>query len=193
METKNSNKNPLDKLLYSLDNILVEDREQKLKLKLSNEIKNSIFTDEIVSKLNEYDFEDLVDEDVNIKVLFSSIFPVFVKKDDVIFRLYKHKIEVDLSDEMCDRYIYAFSDGRLISGLFQSFNIYDDEYLYGVKKIIDSIPLFKSAIIKAITNFKENIDVHYNKIENLKEKKLITEKNYNILLSALTESKDVPH
>lgn len=191
MNETNSNisKSPFNKLLYSLDNILTEDREQRLKLKLSNEIKNSIFTTEIVTKLNEYDIEDLVDGEINIRTLFSSIFPVFVKKDNVIFRLYKHKIEVDLSDEMCDRYIYVFSDGRLTSGLFQCFTICDDEYLYGIKKIIDVIPLFRSAIIKAITDFKDNIDIHYNKIENLNERKLISEKNYNILMSYLFENK----
>lgn len=177
--------NPICKLLYSLDNILTEEKEQKLKSKLGKEIRNCIFTDEIVSKLNEYDFAGLADEDVNIEVLFSSIFPIFMKDGDVIFRLYKHKIEVDLSDEMCDRYIYVFSDGRLTSGLFQCFTISDDEYFYGIKRIIDAIPLFRTDINSAITCFKENIDIHHDRIENLKEKKHIAEKNYNDLISYL--------
>ncbi|MDP4146130.1 MAG: hypothetical protein Q8936_16840 [Bacillota bacterium] len=194
MSKDNSKKssNPLNKLFYSLDNLFMEEKEQNLKSKLGKQIKSSIFTIEIINKLNEYDFSGLVDEDdkVNIETLFSSIFPVFVKQNDVIFRLYKHKIEVDLSDEMSDRYIYMFSDGRLTSGLFQCFTISDDEYLYGVKRIIDAIPLFKTAINKAIINFKENIDTHYNKMENFQERKLTAEKNYNTLVSYLSQNKD---
>lgn len=135
---------PINKLFSSIDNLLIEEREQRLKVKLGKEIKNSIFTDEIIMKLNENDFSGLIDEeDNNMAMLFSSIFPVFIKSRDVVFRLYKHKIEVNLSDEMSDRYIYIFSDGRLTSGLFQCFKLSDDEYVYGIKRIIDSIPLFK--------------------------------------------------
>lgn len=113
---------PINKLFSSIDNLLIEEREQRLKVKLGKEIKNSIFTDEIIMKLNENDFSGLIDEeDNNMAMLFSSIFPVFIKSRDVVFRLYKHKIEVNLSDEMSDRYIYIFSDGRLTSGLFQCF------------------------------------------------------------------------
>ena len=61
--------------------------------------------------MNEYDFSEILDEDQSVVKLFDSIFPIFVKKDNTIFRLYKHKIEVDLSDEMKDRYIYMFNDG----------------------------------------------------------------------------------
>lgn len=180
-----------DKLFNSIDNLLIEGREQRLKLKLSKEIKNSIFTDEIVMKLNENDFSGLIDqEDNNIAMLFSSIFPIFIKKGDIIFRLYKHKIEVDLSDEMNDRYIYIFSDGRLTSGLFQCFTLSDNEYIYGVKRIIDSIPLFKTAIINTLENFQKNIDVHKDKIENLKNRELLAEKNYNELLNYLSKSKE---
>ncbi|BCZ49260.1 hypothetical protein psyc5s11_53270 [Clostridium gelidum] len=181
----------INKLFNSIDNLLIEGREQRLKLKLSKEIKNSIFTDEIVMKLNENDFSGLIDqEDNNISMLFSSIFPIFIKKGDIIFRLYKHKIEVDLSDEMNDRYIYIFSDGRLTSGLFQCFTLSDDEYIYGVKRIIDSIPLFKTAIINTLENFQKNIDIHNNKIENLKNREPLAEKNYNELLNYLSESKE---
>ena len=181
----------INKLFNSIDNLLIEGREQRLKLKLSKEIKNSIFTDEIVMKLNENDFSGLIDqEDNNIAMLFSSIFPIFIKKGDIIFRLYKHKIEVDLSDEMNDRYIYIFSDGRLTSGLFQCFTLSDDEYIYGVKRIIDSIPLFKTAIINTLENFQKNIDIHNNKIENLKNREPLAEKNYNELLNYLSKSKE---
>ena len=115
---------PFNKLFNSIDNLLIEEKEERLKLKLAKEIKNSIFTDEIVMKLNENDFSGVIDaEDNNIATLFSSIFPIFINKGDIIFRLYKHKIEVDLSDEMNDRYIYMFSDGRLTSGLFQCFSL----------------------------------------------------------------------
>ncbi|OPJ57585.1 hypothetical protein [Clostridium oryzae] len=178
----------LNKLFNSIDNLLIEEKEQRLKVKLANKIKDSIFTNEIVMKLNENDFSGFVSEgDNSIVMLFSSIFPIFVKKNDVIFRLYKHKIEVDLSDEMRDRYIYIFSDGRLTSGLFQCFNISDDEYVYGIKKIIDTIPLFKTAIINTLENFKKNIELHNDKIRSLKERKPLAEKNYDDLLKYLSE------
>lgn len=180
-----------NKLFNSLDNLLNEEREQKLKLKLGREIKNSIFTEEIATKLNENDFSGLIDEeDSDIATLFSSIFPIFVKKGDIVFRLYKHKIEVDLSSEMSDRYIYIFSDGRLTSGLFQCFTLSDDEYVYGVKRIIDVIPLFKAAILNTVENFKKNIDVHNNKIENSKNREPLAEKNYNELLSYLSKNRN---
>lgn len=180
-----------NKLFNSIDNLLMEEKEQNLKLKLAKEIKNSIFTDEIIEKLNENDFSGLIDEENDIERLFSSIFPIFVKKDDSIYRLYKHKIEVDLSDEMSDRYIYIFSDGRLTSGIFECFTISDDEYVYGLKRIIDVIPLFKVAILKTLENFKNNIDTHTNKIQNSKSRESLAEKNYNELLSYLSNSKDI--
>ena len=182
---------PFDKLFNSIDNLLTEEKEQRLKIKLAKQIKNSIFTDEIVMKLNENDFSGLMDaEDNNIVTLFSSIFPIFIKKGDTIFRLYKHKIEVDLSDEMSDRYIYMLFDGRLTSGLFQCFNLSEDEYVYGTKRIIDAIPVFKTAIINTLENFKKNIDINNDKIRNLKNKKLLAEKNYNELISYLSEKRE---
>ena len=194
IDNKNNSKKgigPFNKLFNSIDNLLIEEREQRLKLRLAKEIKNSIFTDEIVMKLNENDFSGLIDQaDNNIATLFSSVFPIFVKTGDTIFRLYKHKVEVDLSDEMNDRYIYIFSDGRLTSGLFQCFTLSDDEYIYGVKRIIDSIPLFKTAIINTLENFQKNIDIHSDKIENLKNREPLAEKNYNELLNYLSKSKE---
>ena len=182
---------PLNKLFNSIDNLLIEEKEQRLKLKLAKEIKNSIFTDDIVMKLNENDFSGIIDEeDNNMATLFSSIFPIFIKKDAIIFRLYKHKIEVDLSDEMNDRYIYMLSDGRLTSGLFQCFTLSDDEYVYGIMRIIDSIPLFRTAIINTLENFKKNINVFSNKIENSKNREPLAEKNYKDLLNYLLKSKE---
>jgi len=182
---------PFDKLFNSIDNLLIEEKEQRLKIKIAKQIKSSIFTDEIVMKLNENDFSGLMDtEGNNIVTLFSGIFPIFIKKGDTIFRLYKHKIEVDLSDEMSDRYIYMFSDGRLTSGLFQCFNLSEDEYVYGTKRIIDAVPVFKTAIINTLENFKKNIDINNDKIENLKNKKSLAEKNYNELISYLSEKRE---
>jgi hypothetical protein len=190
IDNKNNSKKSIgtfNRVLNSIDNLLIEEKEQKLKLKLGKEIKNSIFTDEIVEELNENDFSGLIDEENNRERLFCSIFPIFVKKGNSIFRLYKHKIEVDLSDEMSDRYIYIFSDGRLTSGLFQCFTISDNEYVYGIKRIIDTIPLFKIAIIKTLENFKNNIEIHNKKIESSKNREPLAEKNYNELLSYLSD------
>lgn len=191
-DNKNNSKKSVgtfNKLFNSIDNLLVEGREQRLKLKLGKEIKDSIFTNEIITKLNENDFSDLIDEEDNgMAVLFSSIFPIFIKNGDVIFRLYKHKVEVDLSDEMKDRYIYIFSDGRLTSGLFQCFSLSDGEYVYGIKKIIDAIPLFKNAILDTLEDFKKNIDIHNNKVEKSKSREQSAEKNYNELIDYLKEN-----
>lgn len=175
----------IDKLFESIDNLLIENKEQKLKAKLAEKIRESIFTDDIVKKINEYDFSEILDEDQSVVKLFDSIFPIFVKKDNTIFRLYKHKIEVDLSDEMKDRYIYMFNDGRLTSGLFECFNISDDEYVYGIKKIIDAKELFKKEILFTLENFKNNINKPYDKISYSKEKEKIAINNYNKLLEYL--------
>jgi len=171
----------IDKILSSIDNLLIEGKEQKLKSKLGRKIKDSIFTDEILTKLNEYDFTCVIEEQDNIFKLFESIFPIFVKEKEIIFRLYKHKIEVDLSDEMKDRYIYMFSDGRLTSGLFQCYNISDDEYVYGIKKIIDAIPMIKKELLVTVENFQNNIKVQKEEINNIEEREKIAEKNYEDL------------
>jgi hypothetical protein len=173
-----------NKFFSSIDNLLSEEKEQKLKAKLGSKIKDAIFTEEILEKLNEHDFTGIADEEEDIVMLFSTIFPIFVKNDDVVFRLYKHKIEVDLSDEMKDRYIYIFSDGRLTSGLFKCFNISDDEYVYGIKRIIDVIPLFKNEILETISTYNKNISEVY--VENdLKPRLEVAEKNYDELMEYL--------
>ena len=170
----------------SIDNLLSEEKEQKLKVKLASKIKSKIFTEEILEKLNEHDFTGIVDEEQDIVMLFSTIFPVFVKKDGIVFRLYKHKIEVDLSDEMKDRYIYMFSDGRLTSGLFQCFNISDDEYVYGIKRIIEVIPIFKESILETLSTYNKNISANYVN-NNLKPRLEVAEKNYNELIKYLED------
>lgn len=174
-------------IINSIDNSLAEEKEQKLRSKLGKEIYDSIFTSEVISKLNESDFSGLIDEDdeEDLAFLFSTIFPVFIEKDDVIFRLYKHKIEVDLSDEMKDRYIYIFSDGRLTSGLFECFRLYDNEYVYGIKRIIEVIPLFKNAICESLNNFEKNQDTHKQKILDFKKHISKAQDNYNEIIKLL--------
>lgn len=174
---------PIQKILYSIDNLLIEGKEQKLKVKIARKIKNSIFVEEIISKLNECDFTGLIDEEDNILKLFDSIFPIFITRDNITFRLYKHKIEVDLSDNMKDRYIYMFSDGRLTSGLFQCYSISDDEYVYGIKKIIDVIPLIKEELLSTISSFRKNIENKNIKMINIKKREELAEKNYDELNS----------
>lgn len=168
----------------SIDNLLSEEKEQKLKVKLASKIKSKIFTEEILEKLNEHDFTGIADEEEDVVMLFSTIFPVFVKKDGIVFRLYKHKIEVDLSDEMKDRYIFMFTDGRLTSGLFQCFNISDDEYVYGIKRIIEVIPIFKESILETLSTYNKNISKTYVD-NNLKPRLEVAEKNYKELLECL--------
>lgn len=181
------NRMSIENIICSIDKLLIEGKEQKLKAKLSKQIKNSIFTDDILAKLNECDFTGIVDEEESVVKLFDSIFPIFINDNNVTFRLYKHKIEVDLSDEMKDRYIYMLSDGRLTSGLFQCFCISDDEYLYGIKRIIDVIPLFKKELLSTLANFKDNIDKHNCEIKNFKGSEELAEKNYYELNSYLAE------
>ncbi|MBU3188900.1 hypothetical protein K9O30_08150 [Clostridium bowmanii] len=186
---KNGAIGPLNKLFNSIDNLLSDEKEQKLRSKLGKEIRKCIFTDDIIEKLNENDFSGLVEEEQKIIVLFSMIFPIFVEKNDVIFRLYKHKVEVDLSEEMSDRYIYMFSDGRLTSGLFQCFKLYDDEYVYGIKKIINIIPRFKQTIVEELENLDKNEKLQKQKMGTYKDREIIAKKNFNVLLETLNELK----
>lgn len=182
-------KGPINKLFDSIDNLLSGEKEQKLRSRLGKEIRECIFTQDLVEKLNENDFKGLVGQEEETAVIFSSIFPIFVEKNNVIFRLYKHKIEVDLSDEMSDRYIYIFLDGRLTSGLFQSFKLYDDEYIYGVKKIINMIPSFKETVKDALVNLNNTKDFNKQEIGNIKNGEIIAEKNYNELIECLVKFK----
>lgn len=168
-------------IISSIDNLLIKGKEENLKEYIGEKIKESIFTDDIVNEINKYDFTGMIDEeDIRIQ-LFESIFPIFIEKENVIYRLHKYKIEVDLSNEMSERYIYMFSDGRLISGTFESYNISDMEYVSKVKKIIDVIPLLKKEILITLKDFKQNIDKHEENVENFKERDNRAEKNYNEL------------
>lgn len=178
---------PIDKIINSIDNLLIDGKEQKLKSRLGRNIRNSIFTEEIISKLNECDFTEMSAEEISVVKLFDTIFPIFIKKDNTVFRLYKHKIEVDLSDEMRDRYIYMFSDGRLTSGLFHCYSISDDEYVYGIKKIIDAIPKIKKELLSTITDYKSIMEKNKDKINNIKEREKTAEDNYNALTLYLSE------
>lgn len=189
MNNSPKNKSKISKLFSSIDNFLIEEKEQKLKAKLGKKIKNFIFTDEILTKLNEHDFSGVADREEDIVMLFSTIFPIFIKDKGIVFRLYKHKIEVDLSDEMKDRYIYMFSDGRLTSGLFKCFNISDDEYVYGIKRIIDVIPLFKSEILKTLSSYESIINSN-NRTEDFKSKESLAESNYNELITYLSKEEN---
>jgi len=186
---KDETRSPLNNLFNSIDNLLSDEKEEKLRSKLGKEIRKCIFTDDIIEKLNENDFSGLVEEEKKITVLFSMIFPVFVEKNDVTFRLYKHKIEVDLSDEMSDRYIYMFSDGRLTSGLFQCFKLYDDEYVYGIKKIINIIPSFREAIKQELVNLDQNEKVQKQKMGTYKDREVMAKRNFNELLKSLNKLK----
>lgn len=189
-DNKNSQEieNPINRLLNPIDNLLRDERERKLRIKLGNRIKDSIFTDEIMTKLNESDFSGIIDEEEEIVFLFSMLFPVFVEEKGATFRLYRHKIEVDLSNEMRDRYIYIFSDGRLTSGIFESFRLYDDAYVYGIKRIINVIPLLKNAINESLIDFQKNQNFHKEKIQHLRDKEIIAEKNFNELSMMLKKN-----
>ncbi len=186
---KNEIKGPLNKLIDSIDNVLSDEKEQKLRSRLGKEIRKCIFTDDIVKKLNESDFSGLVEQEEEIEVLFSMIFPVFIEKDDVIFRLYKHKIEVDLSDEMSDRYIYMFSDGRLTSGLFECFKLYDDEYTYGIKKIINIIPRLRETVKEELVNLDKSEKLNKQKMGDFKNREIVAKKNFNELINSLNKFK----
>lgn len=187
MDNSKNNISSIKKIFGSIDNLLIEGKQQKLKMKLSRQIKKSIFTEDIMTKFNECDFSGMADEEDNIVKLFDTIFPVFVKNKNAVYRLYKHKIEVDLSDDMRDRYIYMFSDGRLTSGLFKCFNLDEDEYVYGIKKIIDIIPLFKKELTATLADFQKNIENKDDELNNCFDKEKISIDNYKKLNAYLEE------
>lgn len=161
----------------SLDKLFMEEKEQKIKSKLAKKIKDTIFTDDILGKINEHDFTGLADEEEEVVMLFSSIFPIVVEDNNIVFRLYKHKIEVDFSSEMKNRYIYMLSDGRYTSGMFKCLTISDEEYVKGMKIIIDAIPKLKEYLLKTLSNYDKIVSSN-NKSENYKERLEISEKNY---------------
>ena len=186
---KDEIKGPLNKLFDSIDNLLADEKVQKLRSKLGKEMRKRIFTEEIIKELNENDFSGLVEREEELEAFFSMIFPVFIEENDVIFRLYKNKIEVDLSDEMSDRYVYIFSDGRLTSGLFERFKLYDDEYIYGIKKIINIIPRLIETIKQELINLDKRENMNKQKTENYKDREIIANKNFNELIDSLNRIK----
>lgn len=179
-----------ENLFSNIDNKLLIEKEQRLRAKLGNKMHDCIFTEEINHKMNIIDFSDLGLLDSSndeVAFLFSTIFPVFIENNGVIFRLYRHKIEVDLSDEMSDRYIFIFSEGRFTSGLFQCFRLYDDEYIYGIKKIIAAIPMLRKAILDALDNLEKSSQNFKSDMNNFKSKVDLAEKNYNEVLKELRD------
>ena len=80
-----------------------------------------------------------------------------------------------------------FSDGRLTSGLFHCYSISDDEYVYGIKKIIDAIPKIKKELLSTITDYKSIMEKNKDKINNIKEREKTAEDNYNALTLYLSE------
>lgn len=182
--------NPVNRLLDSIDYLLKDEKERKLRARLGSRIKNCIFTDAILTMLNEGDFSGLADEQDEIVFLFSTLFPVVVNERGVTFRLYRHKIEVNLTNDSEDRYIYNFSEGRLTSGLFDSFRLYNDEYVNVIKHIIHVFPLLKSAINNSYTDFKEKSFNHKEKIQHYREKEIIAERNFDYLITTLGEKSD---
>lgn len=176
-----------NKLLNSLDKIFAEGKEQKLKIKLAQKIKNKLFTGDILDEINECDITDFLDEDDHIVEVFESIFPIEIKADNSIFRLFKHKIEVDLSDNIKDRFIYMFSDGRFIGGNFECYGISDREYVYGVEKIINAVPEMQTELIKTLKEFKASMDGTKYKIEDDGEKIELAKSNYEKLKNLLEQ------
>lgn len=176
---------PVNKLLNSVSYLLNDEKERKLRTKLSNKIKDSIFTDKILKMLNEGDFSGLADEQEEAVFLFSMLFPVVVNENDIAFRLYRHKIEISFTDLPKERYIFSFSEGRLTSGLFDSFRLYDEKYVFVISKIINIIPLLKNAINDSYKDFLKKGFNHKEKIQHFRDKELIAEKNYEKLINLL--------
>lgn len=181
-------KNYIGNLFNTIDNMISVEKEQKLRNRLGEKIKAAIFTEEIENRLNSDDFSGLGlldNSNEEAAFLFSTLFPIFIEEDGICYRLYKHKIEVDLSDKMADRYIYVFSDGRLTSGLFQCFRLYDDEYVYGIKKIITAIPLLKQGIIEELDNLEEHKKCLSENLHDYKVKLQAAEENSKKLMELL--------
>lgn len=181
-------KSYIDSIVNSIESYISKNKEEELREKIAISIKSKIFSDDIEECLNSRDFSSigLLDnsgEEANF--MFSTIFPIFVENRGATFRLFKHKIEIMLSDSMKDRFIFIFSDGRLTSGEFKCYKLYQDEYVYVIKRIIENIPKFKEAIIGEI----KDLDGERSDIANKKKtSKLQVEKareNANMLLEML--------
>ncbi len=179
------NKNLIKRLVSSMDDLMLSEKERKLRVSLGNRIKECIFTKEIVEKLNESDFTGMADEDEEIVYIFSKLFPVVIYEGNTVFRLSRHKIEIDLSDDIRDRYIFVFSEGRLISGMFESYRLSDDIYVNVMKQVINIIPALRKSINEAINDFEMSRDFHSDNIQHFRTKEIVAERNYTDLLALL--------
>ena len=181
-------KNYIGNLVDSITKYISKGKEEELREKISMSIKEEIFSKDIEIRLNARDFSGvgfLDNSSEEVDFLFSTIFPVLIDDNGSRFRLYKHKIEIALSGEMKDRFIYILSDGRLTSGEFRCYRLYEDEYVYIVKKIIQNIPRLRETLKLALKDLDKGID-------NIKKKKQLSEQrldkakeNADILLGML--------
>lgn len=157
---KKEAKNYIGNLVSSITKFISKEKEEELREKIATTIKEEIFSKDIEVRLNARDFSgagllDNVSEEANF--LFSTIFPVLIDDNGARYALYKHKIEITLSGEMKDRFIYIFSEGRLTSGEFKCYRLYEDEYVYIVKKIISNIPRFKYTLKEALKDLDKSV------------------------------------
>lgn len=181
-------KNYIEDIFNSIGNYVSKEKEEELREKISIAIKAKIFSSEVEECLNSRDFAHvglLDNSSDDTAFMFSTIFPVFIKVREATFRLYKHKVEIMLSDNMKDRFIYIFSDGRLTSGEFKCYKLYDDEYVYMLKRIIENIPSFEVALKEEIDNLDAEIDEVDKKKDTSKIQLDKAKENYSLLLDML--------
>ncbi|MFT8314966.1 MAG: hypothetical protein ABF633_12100 [Clostridium sp.] len=187
--SKKETKSHIGNLVNSITKFISKGKEEELREKVSNAIKEEIFSRDIEIRLNARDFSSigLLDNSTEeLAFLFSTIFPVLIDDNGSRFRLYKHKIEIALSGEMDDRFIYILSDGRLTSGEFKCYRLYDDEYVYIVKRIIQNIPRLRERLKLALKDLDKSIDDTIATKKQLSEQHLDKAKeNADLLLKML--------
>lgn len=187
--SKKETKSHIGNLVNSITKYISKGKEEELREKVSNAIKEEIFSKDIEIRLNARDFSSigLLDNSTEeLTFLFSTIFPVLIDDNGSRFRLYKHKIEIALSGEMDDRFIYILSDGRLTSGEFKCYRLYDDEYVYIVKRIIQNIPRLRERLKLALKDLDKSIDDTITTKKQLSEQHLDKAKeNADLLLKML--------
>lgn len=187
--SKKQTKSHIGNLVNSITKYISKGKEEELREKVSNAIKEEIFSKDIEIRLNARDFSSigLLDNSTEeLAFLFSTIFPVLIDDNGSRFRLYKHKIEIALSGEMDDRFIYILSDGRLTSGEFKCYRLYDDEYVYIVKRIIQNIPRLRERLKLALKDLDKSIDETIATKKQLSEQHLDKAKaNADLLLKML--------
>ncbi|MEQ8196649.1 MAG: hypothetical protein ABRQ27_01340 [Clostridiaceae bacterium] len=184
----NKKRNYVESLLSTVEKYISKGKEEELREKISKSIRKKIFSKEIEEIINSRDFSDVIESESNtedIAFLFSNIFPVYIEENGISFRLFKHKIEIALSDKMKDRFIYIFSEGRLTSGEFKCYRLYDDEYVYIVKKIIQNIDKLKAALKEEIEEFDMGVNEASQSIENSKIQLDKANENSKLLLELL--------